>query len=99
MIGDRLGIENTRTVYLDYSKGADRWREVIDKDINVIRQLAEKNLSEIQGLRGKAIFKYFGWLRHVLYALYRLSPRPFLRESDALAEAIPLRGIILILLC
>jgi hypothetical protein len=88
MIGDRLGIENTRAVYLDYSKGADRWQEVIAQDTTVIRQLAEQNLSEIQTLTGKAIFKHFGWLRHILYALYRLSPRPFLRESDALAEAM-----------
>src|SRR5262245_65949428 len=79
MIGARLGIENTRTVFLDYSRGADRWQQIIDKDRGVMRQLAEKTLREMAKPT---------WILYVLYALYIQSRRPFLRERNALAEAI-----------
>src|SRR5262245_13390853 len=79
MIGARLGIENTRTVYLDYSRGAARWQQIIDKDKGEMRQLAEKTLHEMAKPT---------WIRYALYALYTRSRRPFLRESNALADAI-----------
>jgi hypothetical protein len=79
MVGARLGIENTRTVYLDYSRGADRWQQIIDKDRGVMRQLAEETLREMAKPT---------WIHYALYALYTCSRRPFLRESNALAEAI-----------